>query len=93
MEIAISILLGFTATLIFGFLIFKNRTDRWRINVLSLFCTGACGFTIYELSRYIFDQAFPNPKVFDLSLWISVGIALVVSILVGLILLRITVKK
>jgi uncharacterized membrane protein YjjB (DUF3815 family) len=86
MELAM--LLGFTAVVLFSLLFHRLRNK-----LTAMICTGACGFTIYVLSKSIFDQAFIAPYVSDLSVWISLGISLVVMTIVGYVLMKLTVGK
>ena len=85
---AIPILIGFTAVVLLGLLFHRLRNK-----LTAMICTGACGFTVYVLSRAIFDQAFPSPSVNDLSLWVSVGVAIVVVVIVGFVLMKLTAKE
>jgi hypothetical protein len=82
MEIAI--LLGFTAVVLLGLLFHRLRNK-----LTAMICTGACGFTMYVLSKTIFDQAFPS----DLSFYVSLGVSLVVVVIVGFVLMKLTTNK
>jgi zinc transporter ZupT len=84
----ISILLGFTAVVLCGLLFHRLRNK-----LTAMICTGACGFTIYILSKSIFDQAFLTSSEKDFTLWISLGISLVVMTIVGYVLMKLTVRK
>jgi uncharacterized membrane-anchored protein YhcB (DUF1043 family) len=86
MELAI--LLGFVAVVFAGLLFHRLRNK-----LTAMICTGACGFTIYILSKSILDQAFLTSYEKDFTLWISLGISLVVMTIVGYVLMKLTVRK
>jgi uncharacterized membrane protein YjjB (DUF3815 family) len=86
MELAI--LLGFVAVVLFSLLFHRLRNK-----LTAMICTGACGFTIYILSKSIFDQAFLTSSEKDFTLWISLGISLVVMTIVGYVLMKLTARN